>query len=446
MHYHAAVSYLYSFLNFETLPFEYRRQFNLERMNRLLDWFHHPEYTLTPILVGGTNGKGSTATFLSSILSEHNYLTGLYTSPHLTDPRERIRVNGRAISEGDFAELVTAMRYVLEPRKKELASVGPLTFFEVFTMLAVLYFARKRVQFGIFEVGMGGRLDATKAVGPKLCVLTPVGYDHVEHLGNTLRAIAREKVAIVNENGSLVCSRQAGPVQRVIREWIRTKKARGYFLGGSFRVRRERIGTTGSQFDFHMDGVRFRDLRIKLPGKFQIENAATAVAAAHILQRQDRCRLEPEKIRRGLRRAFWPGRFEIVKRGGGTVILDGAHNDASMRELCESLRSLFPTPKKVVILGTSREKNLSHILKPLSSVADCFIVTKSKQPRAQEPKVILEALSDLKVRKPSFWSPNVAEAFKIAKRLGRWNVVKIVTGSLFLVGEAREFLKCPKFI
>ncbi|OGX04372.1 MAG: hypothetical protein A3G87_01965 [Omnitrophica bacterium RIFCSPLOWO2_12_FULL_50_11] len=446
MHYHAAVSYLYSFLNFETLPFEYRRQFNLQRMNRLLDWFHHPEYTFTPILVGGTNGKGSTATFLSSILSENNYLTGLYTSPHLSDPRERIRLNGRAISEGDFAELVTAMRYVVKPRKKELASIGPVTFFEVFTLLAVLYFARKRVQFGIFEVGMGGRLDATKAVGPKLCVLTPVGYDHVEHLGKTLGAIAGEKVAIVSRNGQLVCSRQPRDARRKIQEWLRKKKARGHFLGVSFQILRKRMATTGSRFDFQMDGVRLLNLKIRLPGKFQIENAATALAAAHILQRQEECHIEPEKIAKGLRRAFWPGRFEIVKRQGETVILDGAHNDASMREMCASLESLFPTRKKVVILGTSREKNLSHILKPLSSVADCFIVTKTKQPRAQEPKVILEALSDLKVRKPSFWSPNVAEAFKIAKRLGRRNAVKIVTGSLFLVGEAREFLKCPKFI
>lgn len=446
MHYQAAINYLYSFLNFEQLPFEYRHEFNLDRMRRLLDWFGHPEGTFFSILVGGTNGKGSTATFLSSILSENGYSTGLYTSPHLSDPRERIRLNGQAISKGDFAELMTAIRYVLEPRRKELAAFGPVTFFEVFTTLAILYFARKRVGFGIFEVGMGGRLDATKAVEPKLCVLAPVGYDHMEHLGKTLTAIAAEKIAILSTNGWLVCSRQPREVLRTIRAEIGKKKAKGYFLGTSFQVSRERIGSQGSQFDFTMDGARLRSLRIRLPGQFQIENAATALAAAQILQWQKGFHLSRAKIKKALQHAFWAGRFEIVKRRGRTVILDGAHNGPAMIQMCDALKSFFPTRKRVVILGTSREKNLSHILKPLSAVGDYFIVTKSRQPRAQEPKVILEELSELKVRKPSFWSASVTDAFKLADRIKLKNSIVVVTGSLFLVAEAREYLKCRMLV
>lgn len=446
MRYPAAVNYLFSFLNFEHIPFQYQREFNLKRMSSLLDWFDHPEFLFSSVLVAGTKGKGSTAHFLASILTRNGYSAGLYTSPHLSDPRERIRMNGRAISKNDFAKLVSKIRLVVRRRRKEIPAYGPITYFEVFTLLAILYFAEKRIDIGIFEVGLGGRLDATNVLEPLISVMTPISFDHEEHLGKTLRAIAREKAAIIKTNGCVVSANQAPEARYVIQKRIRKQKAKGYFLGASFRTAREVISIRGGRFDFAIGSHYWRRLEITLPGRFQIKNAAVALAVTSVLENQFRFIFKEKKIRQSLRTAFWPGRFEILKRRRGTVILDGAHNGASMNEVRSTLETLFPNRKVIVIFGISREKNLKAVLKPLLPRVLYFIVTKSNNPRAQEPKVILETLSKMGYQKPTFWAPHLKEAFQIAEKLTWKKTILLITGSLFLVSEAREILGCRKFI
>jgi len=446
MRYAQAVNYLFSFINFERLPFEYKRQFNLKRMEYLLSWFDHPEYLFSSVLIAGTKGKGSTANFLSSILSANHYFVGLYTSPHLNDPRERIQINGQMISKNDFARLMTKIRGVVEKHRKGIISYGPITFFEIFTLLTVLYFAAKRVDLGIFEIGMGGRLDATNVLTPLVSVITPISYDHEEHLGKTLTLIAREKAAIIKKNGYVVSGVQPPEAKRVIQSQIKKQKAKGYFFGSLFRTTRERISERGSLFNFKLGVGSWDNLRIKLPGRFQIQNAAVALATAGILDNRYGFMLKEAKVREGLKTASWLGRFEIIKRKGQTFILDGAHNGASMNEVCLALKTLFPRRRYIVILGTSREKNLKQILKPLLPIASYLIVTKSVNPRSQQPKIILETIDRMGYKKTTFWSPDLKGALQIAEELDLKNAIRLITGSLFLVGEAREALKCLKLI
>ena len=467
MRYNVAVNYLYSFLNFERLPFEYKRQFNLARMARLLEWFDHPEYSFSSIHVAGTKGKGSTANFIASILVENGYRTGLYTSPHLSDCRERIRMNGRAISKSDFAQLLSKIKPVLERYGKQAVpgtagtglqnlsrnvpgtvrvSLGPITFFEVFTLATILYFAERKVDFGIFEVGMGGRLDATNVLKPLVSVMTPISFDHEEHLGHTLASIAREKAAIIKPSAIVVSGEQRPEARRVIQNQIQKQKANGYFFGSSFRTQREVTSLKGGRFDFQIGPRHWKNFKISLLGCFQIKNAAAALATASLLENQFGFSLKESRVRKGLKIASWPGRFEMVKRGHKTFILDGAHNGASMKEVVCALRAFFPKRKKIAILGVFREKNLPAILKELISDVSSFIVTRSDTPRAQEPRVILETLSKIGYKKPTFWSPNLKEALKLADELNPKDAILVITGSLFLVGEAREALRCPKFI
>ena len=446
MQYDTAINYLFSFLNFERVPFQYKRQFNLKRMEYLLNWFEHPEYLFSSVLVAGTKGKGSTANFLSSILAANHYSVGLYTSPHLSDPRERIRINGRLISQSDFAKFMTKIRSVVEKRKRKTTSYDPITFFEIFTLLAILYFAARKIDLGIFEIGMGGRLDATNVLNPLVSVITPISFDHEEHLGGTLIAIAREKAAIIKKKGYVVSGIQPLEAKRVIQFQIRKQKAKGYFCGSLFRVGRERMSECGSLFDFKLGVGSWDNLQIKLPGRFQIQNAAVALMTAGVLENQYGFTLKEARVRQGLKTAFWPGRFEIVKYKGKTFILDGAHNGASINEVCYALKSLFPRRKYIVIFGTSREKNLERILKLLLPIVSCFVATKSDNPRAQEPKMILETIDKMGYKKMSFWSSNLKEALQMVNDLNLKGAVYLVTGSLFLIGEARQILKCRKLI
>src|SRR3989338_5737455 len=383
-------------------------------MEALLDWFGHPERKFQAVLVAGTKGKGSTAKFFSSILTAHGYRAGLYTSPHLEDVRERIQIDGRMISKQAFSKQMSVMRPVIDRRKNEIPLLGTITFFEVLTLLSILHFAQEKVEFGVFEIGMGGRLDASNILESVLSMITPVSYDHEEYLGNTLTKIAREKAAIIRENGWVVSGVQEKAAKAVIRKELKQKRAAGFFLGSDFEV-------------------QLKNLQIKLPGEFQIKNAAVAIAGIYVLNRRGLIHLQEKSVRKGLQTAFWPGRFEVIRQEKRFVILDGAHNGASMRELCKALCELRSGRRQVFILGVSRDKRLDRLLLPVREKASYVIATKSLNSRAQEPKVILEKMHELKFTKPMFWAQDIKEAIKMASRIASENTDIVITGSLFLV-------------
>ncbi len=444
MNYLESLSYLDSFLNYERLPFRYRRQFDLKRMKRLLDCFNGPEETFASVVVAGTKGKGSTARFLSSILTSHGLKTGLYTSPHLMDVRERIQIDGKVISRSDFASLLSAVRLRIGQAKKKLCLAGMFTYFEILTLVAVLHFAKQGVKFGIFEVGMGGRLDATNVLDSKVAVLTPVSFDHEEHLGRTLSKIAAEKAAVIKKNAWVISGQQPPEARRIIEREVDQKKANLFSYGAQFRTSRVVVTESGSRFDFHMGKTVLTNLQVRLPGRFQVENAALAVASALALSKRFGLLILESCIRQGLVSAFWPGRFEIIQRRGKTIVLDGAHNDASMKRLIQAVKEIFPRRKRIMIFGISREKNLARVLQPLSDEVDILIVTKSLNPRAQEPKVVIETLNKLNFKKPVLWAPRFSDAAHLAFGTGMRGSILMVAGSLFLVAEAREYFRCPR--
>lgn len=441
MRYSDALRYLNTFRNFESRPADsYGRELNLKRMVWLLGQFGSPEKNIRFVLVAGTKGKGSTACLLASILSEAGCRTGLYTSPHLLSPCERMRINGQAISRNDFGKLFRRVREQLG--KVGVAPWGSPTYFEVMTLGAFLYFAQRKVSAAVLETGLGGRLDATNAVDPLISVLTPISYDHMDQLGNSLPAIAREKWAIVRKRGVLVCGRQPTSVRSRLSRWIREKKVKAFLFDKDFRAIPEDLTERGSFFSLRLRRKNIRHLFVSLPGSFQIENAACAVQAAELLRSSFGFRISGENIRSGLGKVSWEGRFQVLSHRP-LVLVDGAHNGASFRALRESILTIFPGKKVTIILGLSSDKDLKRISGELA----CFeperiIATQARNPRAMSAELLAEQLREkgLRVRKAA----GLSGALKIAFGRGNSKDVFLITGSLFLVGEALRAFKTAK--
>ncbi len=439
MLYEEALKYLYSFLNYEVhTDYSYRRDLNLKRMVFLMNLFGNPHEKIPYVLVGGTKGKGSTAYLLSTILKESGYRVGLYTSPHLKDPRERIRVSGEKISKQDFVAVLGEIqgRLLKNPPPSFL---GQITFFELFTTAMFLHFAGSKLDLGILEVGLGGRLDATNIVNPLVSILTPISYDHQDKLGHTLREIAREKIPIVKTGSCLVSSRQVHGVQNFFRDWARQKRVKAFFLGQEFQTQIKKNTDQGSAFDLLIEQDWTRDLFVSLPGRFQVENAACAVCAAKVLNKSSAFRIDEQSIRRALHTASWPGRFEVVGRDP-LVVLDGAHNGASFRALRESVEELFPERAVTMILALLRDKDFPRIIREVSRFhLKRLIVTEVKNPRAFPCEKLVA-----KIRRHISnveQSPTLKEAIELVLQSRNAQDLFLITGSLFLVGEAQNLFE-----
>lgn len=468
MTYPQALHYLYSFLNFEHFSKQpHQQEFKLERMKKLLELFHHPENKFKSILVAGTKGKGSTSYFLHSILKTHGLKVGLYTSPHLSDFRERIRVDDQLIPKQDLVRIMKKVRKVIELKRKHIRRLEPVTFFEVSTLLAILYFAEQRVDWAILEVGMGGRLDATNSVHQLLSVFTLIGKDHQEYLGRTVRQIAYEKAAIIKSKAPFLSAKQVPDAARAIRLRARQFGAAGYFCGADFHYRIHRISSKGSCFDFCFQkgtgsavlpvpfwGTQIKNIILTLPGTFQVENASLAIAAFLVLREQNfpHPTLSPfggeeigegeaRRIKKGVQICKWPGRFEVIRKGGRTYILDGAHNIDSILALARNIKKIFPRRKVLAIFGLSRGKELRPLLRVLSWFSNVLVATQSSHPRAQIAKRIVEIGKETSCRLTMVPTFDVREAMGYARRIVGNKELILVTGSLFLVGEARRTLR-----
>ena len=442
MGYREALKYLYSFLNYEVkTDYVYPRDLNLRRMLFLMKLFGSPHRKLPFVLVAGTKGKGSTACFLSSILRQGGYKTGLYTSPHLHDPRERILISGLKISKKDFTKTLNKIENKIS-RYPLPAGLGKITFFELLTTAAFIYFAERKADIAVLEVGLGGRLDATNIVDPLVSIITPISYDHQDKLGKTLVKIADEKVRIIKKNGFLVSAVQPPVVRRLFEKWVKRQRAKSFFGGKDFKPENREISADGSRFDFLNAEARLNGLWIRMPGRFQIENAACAVQAASILQTNFGFKLGEKAFRLGLKSAVWPGRFQIVCRDP-FVILDGAHNGASFQALRQSVRDLFGERKITMIFGLSKDKDLPRILPELSRFSlKRIVVTQAKNPRAFPADDLFT-----KVRKEISFaehSPELKEALQSAFCGRTKDDIFLITGSFFLVAEAETLLKVSK--
>lgn len=427
MRYSESLVYLNSFLNLERITYlPDNRRWNLARMHLLLEWFSHPEKSFFSILIAGTKGKGSTGFFLESILTAAKQPSGFYSSPHLEDPRERIRVRGKMVSKSEWVRELGAVRRTL--RHKRLAKdFGDFTYFEIMTLLAMLIFKKAKVRVGIFEVGMGGRLDATNVLNAKIAILTPIHLDHEAFLGDTVPKIAREKAAIIRPGSYVVVSRQKAPALAEILIRSRKMKADVYHAPPA------------------------RGFRLGLAGDFQQVNAGAAVCAANILRTHFRFRIPDAAFRIGLSKNNWPGRLEFVcghtnrpgkpKLAGRPAnwLLDGAHNPASVEALTRYLKEEYPRRKRLVVFGTSRDKRSDKMLATLSRYFKDCILTPTANPRSQEIGVLLSQARKRFSRIFPAGSPD--EALQLASKVADQNTLVVVTGSFYLIGEARRILR-----
>ena len=401
----------------------------LDVVRNLLHRLGDPQDAFPAIHVTGTNGKGSTCAFLASIFRAGGYCVGLYTSPHLVRFNERIRVDGAMISDGDVARLYQEIK----PHAAAMAARNETdqpTFFEVTTAMAFRYFAERRVDVAVVEVGMGGRLDATNVVNPDACVITRIGLEHTENLGRTVERIAREKSGIIKPGVPVVTVDQ--PALRIIAARAEELKCPLTVVGRDVRVSRAGFDLEGQDLLLE-DGVAVAT-HIRLLGAFQPENAALAYAAS--LAVKGKWRLTKADIAGGLSTVTWPGRLQVVRRDP-VVIVDGAHNASAAAALAESLQELFPAKKLAFVLGILNDKDLAGIAAALGPLASRVTATRPKTPRAFEPEDLKRAFGGFA---PVGIVPDVKEAVTKALDSAAKHDVVVVAGSIYTIGEALELL------
>lgn len=478
-------------------------KFDLAHMRVLLAALGHPENGFPSVLIAGTNGKGSTAATLASILQSSGLKTGLYTSPHLLRINERIRLNGATIGDDDFA----LVHDVVGRTAERLVSEGDLpwhpSFFEMLTAMAFEYFAHSRPDLVVLEVGMGGRLDATNVVEPRVSVITDIALDHQKFLGETIREIAGEKAGIIRQGGVVITLPQLPEANDVIGNAILEAAARAvnavpyvppvspgnqYPVAGSQHPVSSQFPVPGSQLPEESsqrsavssqdDGAGPRNAWLKqryelevlgeaivvdspLIGRHQLRNVALAIAAAVELRQQGWPQITAESIERGIRGTSWPGRFQVVKGalrgdGGGPIagtrapkaenqervsrefVFDVAHNPAGVWALRSTLSAVYGEQPITVVFGALRDKAIGEMAEILFPIAERVIVTHAENPRSATPAEIRQAAA--RVTAEVLEAENVAAALELAEKTTAAGGPVVVTGSIYVVGEAMRAL------
>ena len=424
-------------------------KFDLTHMRVLLSALQHPEGAFPSVLIAGTNGKGSTAATLASILRVSGVETGLYTSPHLIRLNERIRINGVEIRDDDFARLHGEVDRVAERLVEARELPWHPSFFEMMTAIAFLHFARERVEIAVLEVGMGGRLDAANVVEPLVSVIADISLDHQKFLGNTVSEIAREKAGIIRPGGIVVTLPQQPEANDVIGNTILELDAVGVnavqyvppVSPGSpeSRVPSAESGCLCSPYRLEVMG---KEILVASPlvGRHQLRNVALAIAAAEELKKKGLRGISAVSIERGIRETRWPGRFQVVPARGDwpEIVFDVAHNPAGAWALRSVLSERYDDRPLIFVFGAMRDKAISEMAQILFPVAQSVIVTRPNNPRSAAPEEIREAGygtgSEIET------VAEVQAALERARALAAGVEAIVITGSIYLVGEAMQAL------
>jgi len=414
--YQEAVRYLYSLQ-------KYGIKFGLSKTSNLLKALGNPHQEQRYIHIGGTNGKGSVAAFIASVLEETGLRVGLYTSPHLVRFTERFRINRVEITREKAADLIGELRD---------ASVHeePPTFFEATTAMALAYFARENTDIAIMEVGMGGRLDATNVITPLVSVITNISKEHEFFLGSRLLDIAGEKGGIIKEGIDVVTGATQLSVIRLFESICKAKTAPIWRLGKDIRYR-----TTGSGLHYSGLNRQFNGLRLGLKGKFQSRNGALALAAIERLEEMG-YKVSSQNIREGLEKTIWPGRMQVVAKNP-TIILDGAHNPSAMKALADSIKAGLRFRQMILVIGVMEDKEIGQILRRIVPLSDYIIYTRPVYYRAASPETIMA--EGARMGKPGEIVPLLTEAIEKAREIADPRDLIVICGSLFTVGEAMTY-------
>ena len=450
MNYQEALAYLYSLSDFERGgSFTHEPEENLPREAQLLEAMGNPQQTYSSTLIAGTKGKGSTAAYIERVLREAGLRTGLYTQPDLHTFRERMRVNGRLISEQEVADLVSELRAAVE-RIEQQRTFGPYITYEVATALALLYFSRQHVEHAVLEVGLGGRLDATNVTQPLVSVIASISYDHMQILGNTLTQIAIEKAGIIKAGGIVVTSAQSPEALLAIAKVCTSRRAELIRIGSatndpaqaevdagllpalSYRYTLEERVEGYQRFTVFAPEQEYTDLEIPLAGQHQLENATLALATLEALRKKG-ISWDEKALRSGLHNVFWPARIEVVGHDP-TIVVDGAHNVDSMEKLLGTLQASFQIHRLIVVLGVARDKDLPGIVRTLAGV-DTVVLTRMANPRAAAIEELQALFAQYVPHVRVFTAENSRAAMDLALNLAGSGDLICATGSLYLAGE-----------
>ena len=424
MPYQETLSYLFGLQKFGI-------KFGLSNISRLLELVGNPHKTLKTVHIAGTNGKGSTAATIASIMKEAGYKVGLYTSPHLIDFTERIKISGKEIEEGEVVRLTEYIRSKVQDSefKDELERI---TFFEFTTAMALIYFKEKEVDMAVMETGMGGRLDATNVIGPLVSVITNISVEHKEYLGDTIEAVASEKAGIIKDGVPILTGVDQPAAFQVIERICNEKRAPLYRLGRDFSFHRKGF----NNFSYNGINESFDLLTLNLRGGHQFQNASLAVAAVEMLKNTGFL-IPPEALIDGLGKVSWPGRLETISQSP-MIILDGAHNPAGAEMLSRAIKEELEFNRLYLVLGIMADKEVEGIISPLAPLAHEIILSRPKYERASNPSDLLPLTRRYNVNCTAF--NDLREAIDYAKsRAGNEDLI-IISGSLFTVGEARGIL------
>lgn len=440
--YAAALRWLYRLPNWETARPEARPRPDVTRPRALFARLGVVRPPYPAVIVAGTNGKGSTAAMLESILRAAGHRVGLYTQPHLHTYRERIQIDRVPIAPEVFAAQLGQVRAAIAALEAAEPALGPVTTYEAATALALLHCATERVDAAVLEVGLGGRLDAVNAVAAPVAVLTPIALDHTETLGPTVAAIAGEKADIIKPGGIAVTAPQAPEALAVI---ARVAAARGADL--RLALDAEAAGAPGAgelPVAARREGTRivgrlatYDALRLGLLGDHQWTNATVAVAAAEALAERGLA-LPPGAVAAGLAGAWWPGRLEVLDPEPPRVLADGAHNPAGAAALAAALGRHFPAPRRLLVLGVAADKDLAGIVAALAPAVARVYATAARHPRSAAPETVAAAAQAAGL--PAEPVPAVAAAVAHARRQAAAGDLVVVAGSLYVVAEARAAL------
>lgn len=425
--YEEAVSWIHSRLRLGVKP-------GLKRMEWMMEKLEHPERRIRSVHIGGTNGKGSTVTYLRSILQEAGYEVGTFTSPYFEQFNERISINGVPIPDEDIVKLANDI-YPLSV-EMEGSELGGPTEFEIITAMAFQYFGRVNpVDIVLFEVGLGGRFDSTNIVLPLVSVITNIGLDHTAILGDTHAAIAYEKAGIIKPGISLVTAVKQEEALEVIKEKANEMKAPIYSLGKQMIINEHSSTQSGEVFKQKTPFKEWKNLEISMAGKHQTENAALAVMASEVLNKFYSFLIDEEHVFNGLKKAYWPGRFEIMSHDP-VIVIDGAHNEEGVSALVTELGKRFINKKINIVFTALADKKLDKMIANLDAIADKITFVEFDYPRAAKA----ESLFELSGNNNKFFNKNWQQAIEENISMLEQNDILVITGSLYFLSEMKPVL------
>ncbi len=414
--YEEAIDYLFGLQ-------KYGIKFGLNKTSNLLKAFGNPHHGQKYIHIAGSNGKGSVAAMVETILIKSGLKVGFYSSPHLVRFTERFRINGLEMASERAAALTEELVDIMPPK-------DPPTFFEVVTAMALIYFAREDVDLAIMEVGMGGRLDATNVIRPLVSVITNISLEHQSFLGSRLLDIAEEKGGIIKKGVDVVTAATQPSVIKHFQTLCEEKKAPLWRVGKDIRYR-----SNDSGLNYYGLDQDFKGLELGLKGKFQKRNAVLSLGVIELLMRKG-FKIPAPHIVEGVKEVFWPGRMQVVSKHP-MIMLDGAHNPRAARELARSVRDDFTYQRLILVIGVMDDKDIGKMMREILPIADDVIFTRAQYFRSASPERLMQEASSIK--KSGEIAPRLSEAIDRAKEIARPEDMILICGSLFTVGEAMTY-------